>query len=92
VDLWNHPSQQLFESSKRELNARIMLLIEDHFSQYTHGHLKQRVTYASHSPLLVFNFAYNGSGAFCKNIWKNVPMLRHSTLISWLSKNKNRSP
>jgi len=50
VKLWDCPSQQLFESSKRELNARIRLLIEDHFSQYTHGHLKQRVTYASHFP------------------------------------------
>lgn len=50
MKLWDCPSQQLFESSKRELNARIRLLIEDHFSQYTHGHLKQRVTYASHFP------------------------------------------
>jgi len=50
VKLWDRPSKQLFESSKRELNARIRLLIEDRFSQYTHGHLKQRITYASHFP------------------------------------------
>ena len=30
---------------------RIKSLIEDHFSQYTHGHLKQRITYASLFPL-----------------------------------------
>ena len=48
VKLWNRPSQQLFEIAKKELSTRIKLLIEDHFSQYTHGHLKQRITYASH--------------------------------------------
>jgi hypothetical protein len=44
VKLWNRPSQQLFEIAKRELGKRIKDLIEDRFSQYTHGHLKQRIT------------------------------------------------
>ncbi|KAH9965467.1 P-loop containing nucleoside triphosphate hydrolase protein [Russula dissimulans] len=44
VKRWNHPSQQLFEFARKELQRRIMLLIEDRFSEYTHGHLKQRIT------------------------------------------------
>jgi hypothetical protein len=81
VKLWDYPSHQLFESAKRELNARLRSLIEDHFSQYTHGHLKQRITYASCSSLQRFHFAYNRSGVFCKTTWINVPMLRHNTSI-----------
>jgi hypothetical protein len=50
VELWDRPSQQFFDFARKELNKHIKLQIDDHFSQYTHGHLKQRVTYASLFP------------------------------------------
>ena len=46
VDLWNRPSYQLFEIAKKELSTRIQSLIKYHFESYTHGHLRQRITYA----------------------------------------------
>ena len=42
--------KQYFEYVRKELNKHIKLQIEEHFSQYTYGHLKQRVTYASLFP------------------------------------------
>ncbi len=47
VDHWNRPSQQLFDFARRELTKHIKLQIEDKFSQYTYGQLKQRIWYAS---------------------------------------------
>jgi len=44
VKLWDRPSRQFFDFARKELNKHIKLQIEEHFSQYTHGHLKQRVT------------------------------------------------
>ncbi|KAI0250036.1 P-loop containing nucleoside triphosphate hydrolase protein [Lactifluus subvellereus] len=44
VKRWDHPSQQYFDFVRKELNRRIKLLVEDHFSQYTHGRLKQAIT------------------------------------------------
>ena len=43
VDEWDSPSKKLFLSAAKELIKRIDKEIEDHFGQYTHGHLKQRV-------------------------------------------------
>ncbi|KAI0302311.1 P-loop containing nucleoside triphosphate hydrolase protein [Multifurca ochricompacta] len=43
VKRWDSPSRQLFELTKKELNKRVQAVIEDHLSQYTYGHLKQRV-------------------------------------------------
>jgi hypothetical protein len=43
VDGWSLPSKKLFEITKNELHKRIKEVIEDYFSQYTHGRLKQRV-------------------------------------------------
>jgi len=43
VDGWDSPSKKLFRSAEGELNKRVKKEIEDHFDQYTHGHLKQRV-------------------------------------------------
>ncbi|KAH9965472.1 P-loop containing nucleoside triphosphate hydrolase protein [Russula dissimulans] len=43
VDGWYSPSKKLFRSAERELNKRVNKEIEDHFGQYTYGHLKQRV-------------------------------------------------
>ncbi|KAI0250034.1 P-loop containing nucleoside triphosphate hydrolase protein [Lactifluus subvellereus] len=43
VKRWDSPSKQLFDCTKKELNKRIKAVIEDHFSNFTYGHLKQRV-------------------------------------------------
>jgi hypothetical protein len=43
VDGWNSPSKKLLDFTKEELQKRVKEVIEDHFSQYTHGRLKQRV-------------------------------------------------
>ncbi|KAH9965473.1 P-loop containing nucleoside triphosphate hydrolase protein [Russula dissimulans] len=43
VDGWDSPSKKLFRSAEKELNKRVKKGIEDHFGQYTHGHLKHRV-------------------------------------------------
>ena len=43
VEGWSSPSKKLFEVTRNELHRRIKEVIEDHFSQYTHGRLKQRV-------------------------------------------------
>ena len=45
VEGWDSPSKKLFNFTKNELHKRVKDVIEVHFSQYTHGHLKQRVTY-----------------------------------------------
>lgn len=45
VEGWGSPSKKLFEITKNELHRRIKEVVEDHFSQYTHGRLKQRVMY-----------------------------------------------
>src|SRR5216684_3316129 len=62
VKLWNRPSQQLFDFAKKELNKHIKLQIEDSFSQYTYGQLKQRVTYASRFFPDSVPFVYDSSG------------------------------
>jgi hypothetical protein len=43
VEKWDSPAKTLFGVTKYELNKRIKEAIEDHFSQYTYGGLKQRV-------------------------------------------------
>jgi hypothetical protein len=47
VKEWNSSSKKLFDSTKKELTRRVKEVIEDHFSQYTQGHLKQRIMYVS---------------------------------------------
>jgi hypothetical protein len=51
VDGWYSPSKKLFRSAERELNKRVNKEIEDHFGQYTYGHLKQRVVWVFLAPL-----------------------------------------
>ena len=46
VQFWDDPSQNFFTMARKELNARIESEVDRHFSRYTHGHLKQRITYA----------------------------------------------
>ncbi|KAI0295243.1 P-loop containing nucleoside triphosphate hydrolase protein [Russula brevipes] len=48
VDGWNLPSKKLLDFTKEELEKRVKEVIEDHFSQYTHGRLKQRVINVMH--------------------------------------------
>ncbi|KAI0245062.1 P-loop containing nucleoside triphosphate hydrolase protein [Lactifluus subvellereus] len=43
VKQWDLPSQLYFDFVQKELNGRVRLLVEAHFSQYAHGHLKQAV-------------------------------------------------
>ena len=43
VGRWEDPSRQYFDVTRKELISRIQLLVAKHFSQYTHGHLKQGV-------------------------------------------------
>jgi len=49
VERWEDPSRKFFDATKKELNSRIQQLVEEQFSQYTYGHLKQGVRYASWS-------------------------------------------
>jgi hypothetical protein len=49
VRQWEDPSREFFDITRKELTSGIQLLVEKHFSQYTHGHLKQGVRYASWS-------------------------------------------
>ena len=45
VQRWDSPSKQLFEFTRKELMGHVKSLVESHFSQYTHGHLKQGIMY-----------------------------------------------
>ena len=47
VGKWEEPSRQFFDITQKELTNGVQLLVEKHFSQYTHGHLKQGVRYVS---------------------------------------------
>ena len=47
VGRWEDPSRQFFDTTRKELTGRVQLFVEEQFSQYTHGHLKQEVRYAS---------------------------------------------
>ncbi|KAH9007590.1 P-loop containing nucleoside triphosphate hydrolase protein [Lactarius deliciosus] len=40
---WEDPSRQFFEITRKELTSYVQQLVERHFAQYTHGHLKQAV-------------------------------------------------
>jgi hypothetical protein len=64
VKHWDKPSRKFFDLAKNKLNKHIKLQIEEHFSQYTHGQLKQRVMYALCCLRANVPFAYNGSGAY----------------------------
>ncbi|KAI9441577.1 P-loop containing nucleoside triphosphate hydrolase protein [Lactarius indigo] len=43
VKRWDYPSRHLFDFTRKELTRRVQELVEEHFSQYTYGHLKQGV-------------------------------------------------
>ena len=49
VGQWKDPSKQFFDITRKELISGVQLLVEKHFAQYTHGHLKQGIRYASWS-------------------------------------------
>ncbi|KAI9441571.1 P-loop containing nucleoside triphosphate hydrolase protein [Lactarius indigo] len=40
---WEDPSRQFFDITRKELINGVQQLVERHFAQYTHGHLKQGV-------------------------------------------------
>ncbi|KAF8504672.1 P-loop containing nucleoside triphosphate hydrolase protein [Russula emetica] len=48
VKEWNPSSKKLFDFTRKELTRRVKEVIEDHFSQYTQGHLKQRIISIMH--------------------------------------------
>jgi hypothetical protein len=52
VGRWEDPSRQFFDTTRKELTGRVQEFVEEQFSQYTHGHLKQEVRYASWSKYL----------------------------------------
>ncbi|KAH9007584.1 P-loop containing nucleoside triphosphate hydrolase protein [Lactarius deliciosus] len=43
VKRWDYPSRHLFDHTRKELTRRVQKLVEEHFSQYSYGHLKQGV-------------------------------------------------
>jgi hypothetical protein len=43
VGRWEDPSRQFFDTTRKELTGRVQEFVEEQFSQYTHGHLKQEV-------------------------------------------------
>ncbi|KAI9452815.1 P-loop containing nucleoside triphosphate hydrolase protein [Russula earlei] len=49
VSGWDAPSKKLFHTTVKELNKRIKAQIEGYFAQYTHGHLKSRVSNVMHA-------------------------------------------
>jgi hypothetical protein len=51
VRQWEDPSREFFDITRKELTSGIQLLVEKHFSQYTHGHLKQGVRHIMQSHL-----------------------------------------
>ena len=62
VKQWKRPSRQLFDFARRELDKHVKSQINEHFSQYAYGHLRQRVSYAlCYLPVNV-PFIYDGSG------------------------------
>ncbi|KAH9175022.1 P-loop containing nucleoside triphosphate hydrolase protein [Lactarius sanguifluus] len=40
---WEDPSRQFFDITRKELSSYVQQLVDRHFAQYTHGHLKQAV-------------------------------------------------
>jgi len=44
VDQWGDPSQTLFLSTADKLKEMTLSIVDTHFGNYTHGHLKQRVS------------------------------------------------
>jgi hypothetical protein len=64
VKLWDKPSRKFFDLARNELNKHIKLQIEEHFLQYTHGQLKQRVMYASSFLSANVPFVHSVSGTY----------------------------
>jgi len=44
VNKWDDPAQALFISTTTKLREITLGVIDNHFGDYTHGHLKQRVS------------------------------------------------
>ncbi|KAH9965455.1 P-loop containing nucleoside triphosphate hydrolase protein [Russula dissimulans] len=44
VEQWDEPAQTLFVAIVRKLKELTLRIVETHFGQYTHSHLKQRVS------------------------------------------------
>jgi hypothetical protein len=64
VKLWDRPSRRFFDFAKKELIKHVKVATEEHFSQYTHGHLKQRVMYVLHVLLTNIPFVDKNSGEY----------------------------
>jgi hypothetical protein len=64
VKLWDRPSRQFFNFARKELNKHIKTQIEEHFSRYSYGQLKQRIMYASRFVPADVSFAYDGLGTY----------------------------
>jgi hypothetical protein len=44
VNKWDNPAQLLFISTTTKLRELTLRVVDNHFGDYTHGHLKQRVS------------------------------------------------
>ena len=44
VNKWDDPAQALFISTTAKLKEIALRVVDSHFKNYTHGHLKQRVS------------------------------------------------
>jgi hypothetical protein len=44
VKRWDEPAQALFVSTVDKLKQLTLRVVDTHFGNYTHGHLKQRVS------------------------------------------------
>jgi len=44
VEKWDDPAQTLFVATVGKLKELTLRIVETHFEQYTHNHLKQRVS------------------------------------------------
>lgn len=44
VNKWEDPAQALFISTTTKLREITLRVVDGHFKNYTHGHLKQRVS------------------------------------------------
>ena len=64
VKLWDRPSRRFFDFARKELIKHVKVAIEEHFSQYAHGHLKQRVMYVLHFLPANSPFVYKDSGEY----------------------------
>ena len=64
VKLWDRPPRQFFDFTRKELIKHVKVATEEHFSQYAHGHFKQRVMYVLRVLLANIAFVDKNSGEY----------------------------